>query len=191
MTGSGICAKSRRFKNRDLKLLDLVDRFEANPSWKHAYDARSVIERVRDDGTAFWEEGSDQLNRWRHYCNVLWRFIHTSLGERRYRKKQNLAEALREFYQEFEHSTHRMYEMLHGTSDDPENDPRIKRVLDWFPLIFRCSTYAITSFWLDDKKEEVLTEIAINLGTGEGSRKTTVQREMKVPKKHRRAAKDL
>ena len=165
MTTSGTNTKNRRFKNRHLELLDIVDRFESSPASRHARDARGVIERVRDEGSAFWEEGSSQLKRWRDYCNVLWTFIHTSLGERRHLKKQDVAEALREFFQEFEHSTHGMYEMLYGTSDDPENDPRIKQVLDWFPLIFRCATYAITSFWLDDKTEEILTEISINLAT--------------------------
>ena len=191
MTTSGTNAKSRRFKDRHLQWFDLVDRFEAKPSSKHAYDACSVIERVRDDASAFWEEGSAQLKRWRHYCNVLWTFINTGLGERRYVKNQDLAEALREFFQEFEHSTHGMYEMLYGTSDDPENDPKIKQVLDWFPLIFRCSTYTITSFWLDDKTEDVLIDISINSVTGKRSQKTTKLKEMQVPKKHRRAAKDL
>ena len=191
MTPSGTNTKNRRFKNRHLELFDIVDRFESSPYSKHARDARAVIERVRDEGAAFWEEGSSQLKRWRDYCNVLWTFIHTSLGERRHLKKQDVAEALRGFFQEFEHSTHGMYEMLYGTSDDPENDPRIKQVLDWFPLIFRCSTYAITSFWLDDKTEEILTEISINLATRESSQKTTILKEMKVPKKHRRAARNL
>ena len=84
-----------------------------------------------------------------------------------------------------------MFEMLYGTSADPEKDPRIKQVLEWFPMIFRCSTYAITSFWLDDKTEEILTEISINLTTGVSSEKTTRLKEMKVPKKYRHASRPL
>ena len=191
MTTSGTNTKSRRFKNRHLELLDLVGRFEASSASKHAYDARAVIERVREEGRTFWEEGSSQLNRWRDYCNVLWRFIHTSLGERRNLRKQDVTEALREFFQEYEHSTCGMYKMLYGASDNPENDPKIKQVLDWFPLIFRCSTYAITSYWLDDKTAEIVTEISLNLATGESNQKTTILKEMKVPKKYRRGAEDL
>lgn len=183
--------RSRRFKNRHLELFDLVGRFESSPTSGHARDARAVIERVRDEGSAFWHEGSSQLKRWRDYCNVLWSFVHTSLGERRHIKKQDVAETLREFFQEYEHSAHGMFEMLYGTSADPEKDPRIKQVLEWFPMIFRCSTYAITSFWLDDKTEEILTEISINLTTGVSSEKTTRLKEMKVPKKYRHASRPL
>ena len=191
MAKSGTDRMNRRFRNRHLELFDLVDRFEAGTAGIHARNARGVIERVRDEGSTFWEEGSSQLNRWRGYCNVLWTFIHTSLGERRYLKKQDVAEALREFYQEFEHSTYGMFKMLYGTSENLENDVKIKQVLAWFPLIFRCSTYAITSFWLDDKKEEILTEIALNLATGESRQETTILKEMIVPKKHRRGARNL
>ena len=191
MTTNRAKTKSRRFRNRHLELLDIVGRFEAGSASGHAHAARAVIERVREEGRTFWEEGSSQLNRWRDYCNVLWKFIHTSLGERRNLRKQDITEALREFFREYEHSTYEMYKMLYGTSDDPENDLRIKQVLDWFPLIFRCSTYAITSYWLDDKTAEIVTEISLDLATEESSQKTTILKEMKVPKKHRRGAKDL
>ena len=188
---NGKNTKGRRFKDRHLALFDLVGRFEADSASDHAHAARAAIERVRDEGRAFWEEGSSQLNRWRDYCNVLWRFIHVSLGERRHLRRQDVTEALREFFQEYEHSTYGMYKMLYGTPDDPENALRIKQVLDWFPLIFRCSTYAITSYWLDDKTREIVTEISLNLATGQSTQKTTVLKEMKVPKNHRRGAKDL
>ena len=191
MTTNRAKAKSRRFRNRHLELLDIVGRFEAGSASGHAHAARAVIERVREEGRTFWEEESSQLNRWRDYCNVLWKFIHTSLGERRNLRKQDITEALREFFREYEHSTYQMYKMLYGTSDDPKNDLRIKQVLDWFPLIFRCSTYAITSYWLDDKTAEIVTEISWDPATGERSQKTTILKEMKVPKKHRRGAKDL
>ena len=183
--------KSRRFRDRHLGQIDLVDRFEANSSWKHAYDARSAIERVRDDGAAFWNEGAPQLKRWRDYCNVLWRFINTSLGERRHLRKQVLAEALREFFHEFEHSTHGMYEMLYGVPDNPEKGQKIREVFAWLDLAYRFSTYAITAFWLDDKTEETTLKISMNLTTGETSCETTVEKEMQTPKKYKHAAKSL
>ena len=114
-----------------------------------------------------------------------------SVGERRHLRKQDAAEALREFFQEFEHSTHGMYEMLYGTSDDPENDPNIKQVLAWFNRIYRYSTYAITSFWLDDKTEAEHLKISINLTTGEIREEMTRIKDMKVPRKYRHATKKL
>ena len=187
---SGTNAKSRRFKDRDIQLLDLIDRFEGKPSSEHVHNARSAIERLRSEGSTFWEEGAPQLNRWRNYCNILWRFIQTSLGKRRH-KNPDVTETLREFFREFEHSSHGIREMLHGIPDDPDKDQKIKQVFDWLDLVYRFSTYAITAFWIDDKTEEVLTEISRYLVTGEGSQKTTIEKEMKVPKKHRRGARDL
>ena len=180
----------RRFKNRHPQLIDIVDRFEAIPSSTHIRNARGAIERVREEGASFWKEGSSQLTRWRRYCNVLWDFIQTDLGNRRHLKNQDLATALREFIQEFEHSTGGMYKMLYGTSDDPESDSNITRMLDWFNLIYKFSTYAILAFWIDDKTEHVATTISLNLTTGESTQETT-REEMKVPKKYQRATKDL
>ena len=63
MTNNGANTKIRRFKNRHLELFDIVDRFESSPASKHTRDARAVIERVKDERTAFWKEGSSQLRR--------------------------------------------------------------------------------------------------------------------------------
>ena len=120
-------AKSRRFNERHGQLIDLVKRFEAEPSSTHAYNALAAIGRLKDDGATFWNEGSKQLARWRHYCTVLWKFLNADLGRRRHIESQDLATVLREFIQEFEHSIGGMYEMLYGISDDPENSPDLKR----------------------------------------------------------------
>lgn len=105
-------------------------------------------------------------------------------------EKQEVTTTLREFIQEFEHSTGRMCEMLYGTSDDPDNNPEFMQVLDWFDLIYRYSTFGIISYWIDDKTEEHSMAISINPATGERREKWT-SKEMKVPRKYRRAAKTL
>ena len=182
--------KSRRFNERKFKLIDLVDRFEAEPSSTHARNALAAIGRLQDDGAGFWDEGSEQLTRWRHYCTVLDEFINADLGRRRYMEEQELYKALREFIQEFEHSTDRMYQMLHGICDDPDDNPDLERMLRWFEVVYRFSTYAIVSFWIDDKTERNSVKITMNLGTGERKEEWT-REEMKVPKEYRRATRKL
>ena len=183
-------AKSRRFKDRHLKLIDLIERFESKSSSTHAYNALAAIGRLKDDGAIFWDEGSDQLTRWRRSCTELSQFINAELGRRRHIEKQDLATALREFIQEFEHSTDRMYQMLHGISDEPDDNPYLERMLRWLELVYRYSTYAIISFWIDDKTERNSVKITMNLGTGECKEEWT-REEMKVPKKYRHATRKL
>ncbi len=66
-----------RFKERQLQLVDLIGRFEANPSSTHVRDALSAISRLKDDGAKFWDEDSQELRRWREYCDVLWTFLNS------------------------------------------------------------------------------------------------------------------
>ena len=157
-----------RFKERKSQLMDILDRIEAKPSSVHIRNALSAIERLRDDGDTFWDEDSNQLRRWQEYCTILWMFLNT-LGKRRYLEKQDLATALREFIQEFEHSTAGMYEMLYGAFDNPDHNRDLKQLLNWFDLIYRFSTYALIfaliSFWIDDKTEEFYTKIKMNMAT--------------------------
>ena len=175
-----------RFKERQLQLVDLIGRFEANPSSTHVRDALSAISRLKDDGAKFWDEDSQELRRWREYCDVLWTFLNSTLGQRRHLEKQDLATALREFIQEFEHSTGRMYQMLYSRS----NDLDIEHTLHWFDLVYRFSTYALISFWIDDKTEENSLKITINTTTGKTTQKRT-RNEMQVPPKYRHTTKKL
>ena len=178
-----------RFKERKGQLMDILDRFEAKPSSVHVHTALAAIERLRNDGATFWDENSNQLPRWQEYCTILWMFLNT-LGKRRHLEKQDLATALREFIQEFEHSTGGMYEMLYGAFDDPDHNLDLKQMLNWFDLIYRFSTYALISFWIDDKTEEVSVKIKMNMTTGKTTQETT-RNEMRVTRNYRRAAKDL
>ena len=188
---------SKRFANRPLEFFDLLQRFEAKSSSNHNIMAQGAIERLRDEGNSFWTEDQKQLHRWREYCNVLRGFIVTDLGNRRFIQKQDLEIALREFIGEFEHSTHGMFEMLHGTTCHVDSDPRIRMMISLFELVYRSSTYAILSYWLDEKREEKSTTIQIKIAPDEHPQvnigETVVHREMKKPKnwKHRRAMKKL
>lgn len=178
-----------RFRDRSLRLLDIPDRFEAQPSSVHAYNALGAIGRLRDDGDRFWGDGSSQNTRWKEYCMILYRFINR-LGERRYIEKQPLETAFREFIQEFEHSISGMYEMLYGTASDPEDSEHIQQIIDWFNLVYRLSTYALVSYWIDDKTEEHIGKITVDMRAGEISEHWT-RKEMRVPRKYRRTTKNL
>ena len=189
--------QSKRFENRSPEFFDLLQRFEEKPCSEHARNAQGVIERLRQEGNRFWSEDQKQLKRWRHYCNVLWTFIVTDLGGRRFNQKQDLATALREFIAEFEHSTHGMFEMLYGTSNDADSDPNVRRVFTLFEWVYRSSTYAILAYWLDEKHEEKSTTVRVRITPDDRPQidigETVVRKEMKRPKnpKHRRAMKKL
>ena len=189
--------QSKHFANRSVQFFDLLQRFEAKTSSDHNRMAQGAIERLREEGGSFWSEDQKQLKRWRDYCNILWTFIVTDLGNRRFNQKQDLATTLREYIAEFEHSTHGMFEMLYGTSDDVDSDPRVRMMFTLFELVYRSSTYAILAYWLDEKHEEKSTTIQMKITPDERPQvdigETVVHRKMKKPKspKHRRAMKKL
>ena len=83
-----------------------------------------------------------------------------------------------------------MYEMLYGISNDPDDNPDLDRMLRWFEVVYRFSTYAIISFWIDDKTEHNSVKMTINLTPGE-SRAEWTKDEMKVPRKYSRATRKL
>ena len=179
-----------RFNERKFQLMDIVDRFEARSSSEHTHNACGAIGRLKDCGAAFWNEDSYQLSRWRESCDTLWTLLH-NLEERRDIKKHDLATVLREFIQEFEHSTtDRMYQMLYGTSDDTDNNPNVEQMLPWFDLVYRLSTYAIISTWIDDKTVKNSVTIKMNMTTREHTEEWT-REKMRVPRKYRRATKRL
>ena len=82
--------------------------------------------------------------------------------------------------------------MLYGTSDDPDHDENIRQMLKWFDAIYRFSSYAIISFWIDEKSDQHSVKIGMNMTTGEYTQSRTLKK-MKKPKdkKHRRGAKNL
>ncbi len=191
--------RNKRFANRSLEFFDIHHRFEAEPVSMHRRTAQGAIERLRDEGNCLWSEDQKQLHRWREYCNVLWAFIVTDLGKRRNIQNQDLQTALREFISEFEHSTHGMYEMLYGTFEGADSDTRIRNFLQWVELAYRASTYAILSYWIDEKHDEltITTMLRIDINQKNSpqidAEETVVYKPMKNPKlrKHRRGIKIL
>ena len=178
-----------RFDERPLHWTDILGRFEAHSHQTHIHSAMGLIGGLKDIGRNFWPEGSPQLSRWEEGCTELWSFLNR-LGTRHDLNKQDLATAFREFIQEFEHTTYRMYQMLYGTVADPNNNDSVTHVFDWFNLVFRSSTYALVSRWLNDKQEQNLVHISIDMASGESSEDWT-RTEMKVPQKYQRATKRL
>ena len=185
-----------RYGKRRLHLKDLVPRFEKEPSSTHVRNALAIIERLRDEeGQALWQEGSEELSRWQRGWTELWWFMNR-LGERRHIKKQDLPTALREFIQEFEHTTERMFQMLHSQPDVSIRDSNIETTIRWCDFAFRCAIYALTAFWIDDKTEERVTsiEMEIDYTTGKTTRTKMehwVRPMARVPKKYRRTTKDI
>ena len=97
---------------------------------------------------------------------------------------------MREFIQEFEHTTGRMYQVLYGEIPDSEDNQKITEVFDWFNFVFRSAIYALLSGWIDDKQDENHVTTTINISTGEVSQEGT-RTFMTVPKKYRRATKPI
>ena len=178
-----------RFDERPLQLTDILGRFESDSHQTHIRNALGLIGRLKDHGREFWDEDSDQFLRWNKGCTELWRHLNR-LGARRDIEKQDLATAMREFIQEFEHTTWRMYQMLYGALAESNDDKSITKIFDWINLVFRASVYALVSGWVGDKQENSRLDITVNMVSGETKEEWT-RDEMKVPAKYRRAAKKV
>ncbi len=181
--------KMAKFDSRPLKWTDILGRFEAHSHQTHTHNTLGLIGALQDRGWIFWPEGSSQRQRWDEGCAELWSFLNR-LGTRRDLEKQDLATAMREFIQEFEHTTGRMYQMLYGEVEDPDNDPNIAELFDWFNFTFRSAIYALLSGWIDDKQDHFLVTARINLTTGETSQERSGT-PMRVPKKYRHTTRRL
>ena len=178
-----------RFDERPLQWIDVLGRFEEHSHQRHFREARAFIGRLKDEGRRHWPVGSKRLARWDRGCDDLLSFLN-GLGKRRDLESQDLSTALREFFQGFEHHTERMYQMLYGEINDPENSERLTEIFDWFNLVFRTSIHALVSGWIEDKQDHFIITTNINLATGETNQERTGT-EMAVPKKYRKATRNL
>ena len=178
-----------RYNERQTQLRDFVPRFEKEPSSIHVKNALGAIERLRDDGNQVWPEDSSERARWRRGCMELWSLVN------RLNKQQDLPTVLREFIQAFEHTTGRMFQMLCSRPSAVDAESDIDRISRWCDFVFRLSTYAVVSSWIDDKTEE--KSIGIRMTTNPITGETTVKEEarttktMQVPKRYRRSTKDI
>ncbi|MDE0093046.1 MAG: hypothetical protein OXO49_00895 [Gammaproteobacteria bacterium] len=190
-------SESKRFRNRKLQLIDLLHRFEAAPASTHARDAIGVIERLDQDGSRLFRDDPQCLERWKSGCKELWKFIKMELSERRFLENQDLGTALREFFSEFEHTMHKLYQILHNTTTDPETDFNLQAFYSWREIAFRSATYAIVSYWIDEKHEKASMQINIQLKSSIPLVFTTQEIHSHKPmpkpkkKKHRRGMKRL
>ena len=178
-----------RYKDRPLDLGTLVPRFESEPSWMHVRTARGLIERLASEGKNLFGRDSAQTRRWREGWNAVYQHI-SRLGQD---TDMDLATALREFIQAFEHQTQRVEQMLFGLGDcaDSGSDTGMNasQLRSWIDLTFRASTYAITSSYIPDKQETNTLVTRINVTTGEVTQEGE-RFEVKVPRKYRNAIKE-
>ena len=187
MNSESKTGKHRRFKNRcAAHLFQDIERFEGSLHL-HCMNAVSVIDRVKDEGRGYFEEESKQLKRWQKYCQTLQDYLSRDLAMRKH-DGQDLTTVLREFFQEFEHSSFGLDEMLHGAALDSANSDIVEELWDWLALAFRDSVYAIVAYWTPDKKETTTCHMDINFATRVTRREWTVD-PMVVPKKYQRATK--
>ena len=178
-----------RFKQRQLQWTDIIERFEAKSHSERARHARGMIERLRSEGDRFLEGKPDQLRRWCHYCTQLLHFLR-DLDLRRDSEQQDLETAMREFIQEFEHSTNRMSQILYGALTDPDSNEAAQQIMTLFESLYRVSTYAVVSAWIADKHEETTYRIRVNLTTGDVKDDVT-HIPMRIPKKYQKSTKRL
>ena len=97
---------------------------------------------------------------------------------------------MREYLQEFEHSTKRIDQILYSEYAQREDALNHEAVYDWIDLTYRLSTYAILSTWLDDKTESRSVHISIDIATGAREEAWTHE-HMEIPRRYQRAAKKL
>ena len=174
-----------RYKERRLQWTDIIGRFEAQSHSDHFRNARGLIDRLKDEGARFFDKDSEQLHSWQRYCSVLLTFLN-NLSRRRDVEKQSLEIAMREFIQEFEHSTERMKQMLYGAVVDPDNDEDVRQIRDLFNLAYRLSTYALASARINDKHEDVSLRTIVDLTSGEVRQEGT-RTKMRVPRKYQKS----
>lgn len=175
-----------RFKNRRLELIDLVPRFEGVTAGEHSRNARGFIERLALDGAALFKDDPDRAARWKAGCMELRETI-THLGRA---DRPDLATALREFNQDFEHHTARIHQMAYG-ADQSEDKQQVKRVLDWIGYTYRHSSYAILASYLDDKQVTGHTHYQLDMETLRFAEVSHHMEQMQVPKKYQHSTKKI
>ena len=175
-----------RFKDRPLELIDLIPRFEGATAGEHHRNARGFIERLADDGAALFKDDPDRAARWKDGCMELREMI-THLGRA---DRPDLAKALREFNQAFEHHTRRIHQMAYG-ADQSEDKQQVKQVLDWIAYTYRFSIYAILASYLDDKQVTGHTHYHLDMETRKWAEISHHMEQMQVPKKYQHATKRI
>ena len=176
-----------RFKNRLLELVDIIPRFEGVSAGEHARNAQGFIERLALDGAALFKDDPDRAARWKAGCMELRATImHLERSDR-----PDLATALREFIQAFEHHTARIYQMAYGAEQTEDDRSQTKQVLDWIECTYRLSTYAIIASYIEDKRTTGHTHYHLDMETRQWTEVSHHMEQMQVPKKYRGSTKKI
>ena len=176
-----------RCSERQLEWTDIISSFEAHPYSDHVRNALGIVGRLKDEGARFRNRDCQQFHRWERCCTVMETFL-KCLDQRR--ETQDMETAMREFFQEFEHSNEQMYQMLYGTVADPDDDLHVRQIVDLFNVAYRASTYALVSAWIYDKQEDSSLTTFINLTTGE-TRQEGRRTKVCVPRRYQGRTKPL
>ena len=185
-----------KFKERFSDEFDMQEPFEDNSSQVHVGNARSAIERLRDDGRGHFGEESCEYKRWKEGCNELWDFVVFLDSNRATRNHQKTTEedgedtqvltVFREFIKLFEHTQFRLHQLAF---EGKSNNPFISQTSYWLNLYYRYATYAIVSVYLGDKTEHIRVDIKLQLGTRERNEKWTSGPPIETPKRYKQITK--
>ena len=125
---------------------DLPELLDVNPSLRYlnrpqitATMPSQPSQRLRDDRRDYCRSGSKEDNRWVEACNTLLDLLNGMRG-RRELEHQDLATAMREYTQEFEHSSARIDRILHSEHAAHQDVPDKELIYDWIDLAYRVST---------------------------------------------------
>lgn len=178
-----------RFRKRPLQWSDVIGRFESQPYSYYLNGVRGLVGGLKDEAKRFWDRDSQQYQKWEEYCTNLLSFLN-DLGRRRNSMNQNLETAMREYIQIFEHSTARMYQLLFEFSTNLDKEEDIRQVMELFHWVFRASTYALVSAWIDDKRESDSLRTMIDATTG-AIREEGTRMSKRVPKEYRKSTRRI
>ncbi len=170
-----------RFNERLLDAFDFFDEFESASSNDHVYHTIAIIGRLKDEGSQYFAEVPDQLERWERGCNELWDFFNQlgSLRDARKHEAESHGEefdadatsihALRDFIDQFEHIECRIHQMLFSGALKKNREEALENVWIWLNVLYRYATYAIIATFIDGKASTSTVQVIVNLTTGETS----------------------
>ena len=164
-----------------------LERFEGHLH-RHGEQAVSVIQRICDDGREYFKRDKDnsRIDSWEENCDALIYFL-KDLDQRKH-QGQDLSTVMREYFQEFEHSSGRLDQMLHGVAQDHGDDDVVVELWLLLQYAFRESVYGIVAERIPDKKDCEHIDMHVNLSTGLSTTTSYIEKGV-TPKKYKHAKK--
>ena len=170
-----------RFNERLLDAFDVFDEFEFTSSNDHIYHTLGVIHRLKDEGSQYFANAPDQLERWEQGCKELCSFFNRlgSHRDSRRHETENRGEefdagataihALRDFIDQFEHIECRIHQMLSSDELNANREEALEHVWVWLNILYRFATYSIIATFIDGKQTTSTVHVTVGLTTGETS----------------------